>query len=184
MASHLLPAGAYDTHVHVFDKRLGSYAAGRSYTPGEASRESLLEFESGVSVTGKPCNIVIVQASPYKNDNGVLLATLESFRREGIKTARGIAVFDSRIVTDEELQFMHELGVRGLRLNVQSDSSGVDVGALEEAMIHGAERIKNFPGWKLQLYAPSSVWDCTLFMSEIALDFFFWLARKKFNIFN
>lgn len=173
MASHLLPQGAYDTHVHVFDKQLGPYHPSRSYTPGEAPVQDLLDFESCISLTGKPSNIVIVQASPYRNDNRVVLAALQKLRDAGVESARGIAVFDPATITDDELDEMHRLGVRGLRLNVQADGGRPNLEAFQNALISSAERIKGLPNWKLQVYAPAEIWDG---------EFQLWLQRPTAHL--
>lgn len=133
--SHLLPPAAYDTHVHVFDKSIGPYDSSRSYTPAEPPLDDLLTFERSISATENPANVVLAQPSPYRNNNHVLLATLQRLRHEGFQTARGIAVFDPDTIIDVELERMNDLGIRGLRLNIQSDGSKLGVEAFKASLI-------------------------------------------------
>lgn len=74
---------------------------------------------------------------------------------------RAIAVIDVHAVTDDELRHMDDLGVRGLRLNMQSDGRGIDVPALKSLLVKAAARISHLSGWKLQLFAPACVWHGT-----------------------
>ncbi|KAH6887483.1 hypothetical protein B0T10DRAFT_607429 [Thelonectria olida] len=154
-----LPSGAWDTHVHVFDSSIGPFAAGRAYTPAQALLSQLKSFISTISQDGRPLRLVLVQPSPYHTDNKVLLHTLRQLRDEGSVAARGIAVVDVPTIQDEELWEMHELGVRGLRLNMQANGRGVDIDKLRALILQAADRIKGLPDWKLQLFCPAQVWD-------------------------
>ena len=156
--SSLLPPGTFDTHVHVFDRRLGPYAPTRAYTPDDAPLEDLLAFSKSISSVHRPTKFIVVQPSPYQTDNGVLLSTLQHLQDSG-SFVRGIAVIDVDSVTDDELHLVNRLGVRGLRLNMQSDGHGVNVAALKSLMERTAARISCFLDWKLQLYAPACVWE-------------------------
>lgn len=153
-----LAVDAWDTHVHVFDSAVGPFAPSRSYTPAQATLEQLLEFNSGLT-KDRPTNIVLVQPSPYRTDNTVLLHSLSALRDGGSRNARGIAVVDVDAVSEEELREMHELGVRGLRINMQADGRDADVDALRSAVVRTAERIGGLPGWKIQLFCAAAIWD-------------------------
>ncbi|WP_441650054.1 amidohydrolase family protein [Cupriavidus sp. M-11] len=85
--------------------------------------------------------MVIVQASPYGMDNRCLL---DSIALLGEERTRGIAVIDPAI-TDEELERMHEAGVRGIRFNAISGGT-----PLEHLDVLAA-RIERF-GWHIQLW--------------------------------
>ncbi|KAH7131141.1 hypothetical protein EDB81DRAFT_950518 [Dactylonectria macrodidyma] len=159
LRSRLLPPGAWDTHVHVFDSSVGPFAASRAYTPAQATLERLKSFSTGLSQDARPSHLVLVQPSPYGTDNHVLLHSLKLLREQGYETARGIAVVDINTIRDDELWAMHKLGVRGLRLNMQSDGRAVNVEGLRTLMTHVAARIKDLPNWKLQLFCPARVWD-------------------------
>jgi 2-pyrone-4,6-dicarboxylate lactonase len=104
-----LPAGAVDAHCHVFGPGAQfPYAAGRKYTPCDASREQLFALRDYLGFSRN----VIVQATCHGADNRALLDALKA---SGGK-ARGVATID-RNVTDAELYEMHALGVRGTRFN-------------------------------------------------------------------
>jgi hypothetical protein len=154
----LLPAGAFDTHVHVFDPSLGSYCSSRAYTPASAASSELLSFTESIAANHRPANLVVVQPSPYGTDNTVLIEILQQLRNREF-FVRGIAVVDVFKVSDSELWMMHNAGIRGLRLNLQAGGHKVNLVTLEKLLKRAAERIRDLPGWKLQMFAPGHVWD-------------------------
>ena len=105
-----LPLGSCDTHVHVFGPA-STYrlSAGRSYTPQLCT---LQQYKSVMQTCGIT-RAVLVQPSVYGTDNSCLLNAL----REGGSAFRGVVVPEAGI-TDTELDNMHALGVRGIRLNL------------------------------------------------------------------
>lgn len=132
-----LPAGSCDTHIHVIGPA-DHYPldARRNYTPVACS---LAEYRAVMAACGI-ARAVLVQPSVYGTDNSQLLDAL----REGGDAFRGVVV-PTADVSDAELEAMHALGVRGIRLNlVNPQVVGVDeVVALCERV---AER-----GWHLQV---------------------------------
>ncbi len=116
--------------------------ADRHYTPAQATHDALTDHMQRTGVQ----RVVIVQPSFYGTDNRCMLDSLARLQGAG----RGVAVVD-RDVDARALQSLHESGVRGLRLNVES--AGVrDVHALEVPLRYWAGRIKRL-GWHLQVYA-------------------------------
>ncbi len=104
-----VPAGAIDAHCHVFgpaDKF--PYHPKRKYTPCDAPKEQLFALRDYLGFQRN----VIVQASCHGTDNTALLDALKTAG----DLARGVAVVDPQI-TDQELQRMHEAGIRALRFN-------------------------------------------------------------------
>ncbi len=104
-----LPAGACDTHCHVFGPAAKfPYAEPRSYTPDDAPLEAYLAmldrlgFDRGV----------LVQPSAYGRDN---TAMLDALTREP-KRLRGVAVGGTEL-TPAVLKAWHKAGVRALRAN-------------------------------------------------------------------
>ena len=104
-----LPAGACDTHAHVFGPAdRFPYADDRSYTPPDAPLEKYLDmldtlgFERGV----------LVQGSAHGRDNS---AMLDALKRQPSRL-RGVAVADAT-VSQNELRVWSAGGVRGLRFN-------------------------------------------------------------------
>ena len=141
-----IPAGACDSHVHIF----GPFAQfpladDRSYTPQEFSANQFIEhlnkigFSRGVLVTASVCG----------TNNGSILRGLEQYPDR----LRGIVVPDAQ-VSDKELDRWHDLGVRGARFNLlQIDGkpmyrNGVGLEVLQKLAPKFAER-----GWHAQIWA-------------------------------
>ena len=105
-----VPAGACDSHVHIF----GPFsefplAEDRSYTPQEFSPAQFAAHLDGIGFARG----VLVTASVCGTNNGSLLEGLEQYPDR----FRGIVVPDIN-VTDKELDRWHDLGVRGARFNL------------------------------------------------------------------
>lgn len=104
-----VPAGAVDAHCHVFGPGdTFPFAPERKYTPCDASWEQLFALRDFLGFEKN----VVVQATCHGSDNSALLDVLE--RADG--KARGVVTVKPDI-TAEELQRMHDLGVRGVRFN-------------------------------------------------------------------
>lgn len=162
-----VPDGSFDTHVHVFDPSVGPYAESRAYTPAGAPMEDLIRFSSTLNSSSNPLNLVLVQPSPYDTDNRVLLHSLQKLNSSFAISARGIAVVNVLNITRDELQQMHQAGVRGLRINLQSDGKGINLEKLKETLVVAAEKIQDLAGWRLQIFAPAATWDGKDFISEV-----------------
>jgi predicted TIM-barrel fold metal-dependent hydrolase len=142
-----MPARACDCHVHIIGP-LDRYpmVEGRAYTPPQSTVAGLqaLHKQLGISRT------VLIQPSFYGTDNRAMLEALTTLG----KTARGIAVL-APDVSDSELKRLDGLGVRGIRVNIESGGSRDprdvtrDLGAF-------ANRVKPL-GWHIQIYAALSV---------------------------
>jgi 2-pyrone-4,6-dicarboxylate lactonase len=105
----VVPAGAVDAHCHVFGPGdVFPFAPERKYTPCDASWEQLFALRDFLGFEKN----VVVQATCHGSDNSALLDVLE--RAKG--KARGVVTVKPDI-TEEELQRMHDLGVRGVRFN-------------------------------------------------------------------
>ncbi|HTV38517.1 MAG TPA: amidohydrolase family protein [Xanthobacteraceae bacterium] len=103
------PAGAVDAHCHVFGPESKfPYAPERKYTPCDAPKEKLFALRDFLGF-GKN---VIVQASCHSKDNRAMVDALDASNGR----AKGVA-FVGAEVTDDELQWMHKAGVRGVRFN-------------------------------------------------------------------
>jgi len=136
------PVGAWDCHAHVFENEDDfPFSAARTFKPGHASLDMLRRFRQRLGL-GKT---VIVQASVYGADNRLMLDVL---RREN-GAARGVAVIDAHH-TDKQLAEMHALGVRGVRLNLETfDISDPQVAS--QYVKHLAQRVAPL-NWHVQLY--------------------------------
>jgi len=106
---YIAPDGAVDAHCHIFGpEEIFPYAPERKYTPCTGSKQELFDLRDHLGFSRN----VIVQASCHGRNNDALIDGLKSAG----ELARGIAVVDDKI-TNEELQSMHDAGVRGVRFN-------------------------------------------------------------------
>jgi 2-pyrone-4,6-dicarboxylate lactonase len=146
-----LPEGAVDAHCHVFGPGAEfPFAAERKYTPCDASKAQLFALRDHLGFSRN----VIVQATCHGADNR---AMADACRASNGK-ARGVATV-RRSVSDEELQHLHEAGVRGVRFNFVKRL--VDVTPRDE-LEEIAGRIAEL-GWHVVIYfeAPDlpELWD-------------------------
>ncbi|CAB3852510.1 4-sulfomuconolactone hydrolase [Achromobacter animicus] len=144
---HTLPAGACDTHCHVF----GPYERfplqhPSSYAAPDAPAERYLRMLDTLGAARG----VLVQPAPYGTNPDALLAAVA----QGGERLRGIAVADPT-ATDAQLQALYDGGVRGLRFVEARDPAGNlfagSVGFDQVAAL--APRMKRF-GLHAQLWAP------------------------------
>lgn len=106
---HALPAGACDTHCHVFGPAdRFPYAEGRSYTPPDApyARMAALHAHLGVQ------RAVVVQANCHGGDHAALLDALAQSQGR----YRGVALLGAD-ATPASVRRLHDGGVRGARFN-------------------------------------------------------------------
>jgi 2-pyrone-4,6-dicarboxylate lactonase len=103
------PPGAVDAHCHVFGPMAQfPFSPKAKYLPEDAGPEALFALRDHLGFAKN----VIVQASCHGTNNA---ATLNAIAKSNGK-ARGVAVVDPAIA-DEELQRLHEGGMRGIRFN-------------------------------------------------------------------
>ncbi len=146
-----LPAGSVDSHCHVFGPgHLFPYAPERKYTPCDASKDQLFALRDHLGFSKN----VIVQATCHGADNSALVdALLHSSDK-----ARGVATV-KRDITDEQLQVLHNAGVRGVRFNFVKRL--VDFTPKDE-LLEIANRIKAL-GWHIVIYFEAvdlpELWD-------------------------
>jgi predicted TIM-barrel fold metal-dependent hydrolase len=135
----MLPPGACDCHVHVFDPRF-PLAPGRAYTPGVATGEELDRMHRQLGAT----RTVLVQPSPYGTDNSCLLSEL---RRRG-EQARGVVVIDPAAGIPP--RDWHASGVRGVRINLATRS--LHDPEVARTKLQSAATVIADLGWHLQLF--------------------------------
>jgi len=136
----VLPKGAVDAHCHVFGPSPEfPFAPERKYTPCNAGKDKLFELRDYLGFERN----VIVQATCHGKDNR---AMVDACRAAGDK-ARGIASVGPDI-TREELEDMHEAGVRGVRFNFVKRL--VDA-TPKEVFLSIADKIKDL-GWHIVVY--------------------------------
>jgi len=106
------PPGGCDAHFHVFGP-VGLYPYNQSdlrYAPPLAPLEDFLALAEKLGIE----RFVFVQPSAYGRDNRCML---EAMREVGTQNCRGIVDIDEH-APDAELEHLHSLGVRGVRINV------------------------------------------------------------------
>jgi len=146
-----LPAGAVDAHCHVFGPGAEfPYAPERKYTPCDASKAQLFALRDHLGFDKN----VIVQATCHGSDNSAMVDALKASNCK----ARGVATV-KRSVTDQEIQAMHDAGVRGVRFNFVKRL--VDFTPKDE-LLEIATRIKKW-GWHVVIYFEAvdlpELWD-------------------------
>jgi predicted TIM-barrel fold metal-dependent hydrolase len=103
------PAGACDTHFHLFGPRAKfPFAESRSYTPDDAPLENLLKMHDALGIVRG----VIVQGNAHGTDNSAVLDALQREPRR-LRAAAIVKPDTGR----EELKRMADLGVRALRFH-------------------------------------------------------------------
>lgn len=112
------------------------------YTPKAATVHNATEFQEGRGIH----HAVIIQPSVYGYDNSALIDALRFFKGQ----YRGVAVVDPDNVTDEALRELHDVGVRGLRLNFINGATDEEILAAVEKIATVAEKFD----WAIELWGP------------------------------
>lgn len=115
-----------------------------AYIPSLHSLQHAMNFESSIGVP----NIVLVQPSIYGNDNSCLLDALKAI---GPRRGRGVVGIDPNKTKPAILQEWHELGVRGVRLNLKSNNTQFTEQSLHDSLKCYAVAIKPL-NWVLELF--------------------------------
>jgi len=131
--------------VHIFGPRsLYPLAEDRVFAPGLATVDDVVALHDKLGIQ----RLVVVQASPQGLDNRCVLDSLDLLHAKG-REARAVVVLP-RQPLHEELERMHAVGVRGVRVNLasygRSDPASAAV-ALQEAADTAAVM-----GWHVQMY--------------------------------
>ncbi|MCJ0761653.1 amidohydrolase family protein [Variovorax terrae] len=100
-----LPAGACDTHVHIYDARVPAEPGGPPL-PGAFSVEDYRRVQAALGLE----RVVLVQPNAYQFNNAVMLGALQALGT----AARAVAVVPAD-VTDDALERMTRAGVRAQR---------------------------------------------------------------------
>jgi len=133
------PAGATDCHAHVFGPQSRfPYLPGAAYIPPDATPQNFADMLTAIGCQ----RAVLVQPSVYGPDNACMVAALKS----GVFDFRGIAVVEPD-VSDKALQTLHDAGVRGIRINLASETEGLTLADGERL----APRLQEM-GWHLQFF--------------------------------
>jgi 2-pyrone-4,6-dicarboxylate lactonase len=107
-----LPAGACDTHVHVFGpQRVFPFAESRPFTPADAPKEKLFALHAMLGIG----HCVIVQSTCHGLDNRVVADAIAAKNGD----YRGVALLPPT-VDDAELRRLDSQGFCGVRFNFMS----------------------------------------------------------------
>ena len=98
-----VPAGACDTHTHVFDARVAAGPAPYALPEADLGTHAAMR-----ATLGTP-RALLVQPAPYGRDPACLL---DALRRD--PALRGVMIADEQ-VTDATLEAWHAAGIRALR---------------------------------------------------------------------
>ena len=132
------PKGSTDCHAHVFESRFKLLPDAHTIPP-ECPLGDYVKMLRAIGCDRG----VLVQPSMYGTDNSAIEEALTS----GAIELRGIAVV-SPDVSDKELERLHGVGFRGIRINIASATPGLKLADAPRL----AERIKPL-GWHLQFFA-------------------------------
>lgn len=137
---HVLPAGACDSHMHIFDPRF-SPSAHWQRTPPIADVETYQKLQRRLGTS----RTVVVTPSTYGTDNSCTLDAIEQLGRQ----ARGVAVVDAG-VNRQELDRLAASGICGLRVNfVTSQSWGETTSEMLTTLAHKVAPLD----WHIQIFA-------------------------------
>ena len=136
-----IPAGACDCHVHVFgDASRFPMSPDRGYTPPPAPADELRRFLRSLRMD----RVVIVSASVYGTNNDCALDALRQLGRR----ARGVANVAPE-AADAELERLQRGGIRGLRLNFETQGVADPKEAIERFRMASARASRL--GWHIQV---------------------------------
>ncbi|KAJ5388455.1 Amidohydrolase 2 [Penicillium cosmopolitanum] len=141
-----VPLKSWDSHMHVVEPERFPISKSAVYQPSIHTLEDALNFESTIGVE----NLVFVQPSIYGTDNSCMLAALAKL---GPSRGRAVVVVDPDTITQETLDEWHTLGVRGLRVNLQSVGKIMEQSELEATLKRHAD-IARPRNWMIEVYVP------------------------------
>jgi predicted TIM-barrel fold metal-dependent hydrolase len=138
-----VPVGAVDCHTHIFGPETQfPFDEKRSYTPADASIEDLNRLHAHLRVD----KVVIVHPSTYGTDNR---CTLNALKVLGPARSRAVAVIDHTF-NQHQLQEMHALGVRGVRVNLET--FGLEDPSLAIKTLEYTQKLVAPLGWHIQIF--------------------------------
>lgn len=161
---NIIPENSCDCHTHVVGSR-NEYPLVKDliYLPQEANTNDMRNFLDKNSLK----RVVLVQPSFYGTDNTYLEYALKDLGN----IARGVAVLDTD-VSNEYLDKLHSLGVRGIRIN---PTTFVETNVEDaENQIKKSIRIAERNGWHIQFFLkPKNIRFLKKTISEIPFNIIF-----------
>lgn len=141
--SYEIPFNACDCHHHIYDPVRFPYISCDTRNQPPADVNAYILLKNKLQLTRN----VIVQLSAYGLDNA---CTLDALDKMGKENTRAIVVLNNS-VTDEELEKMNSLGVKGIRLNMTCGYKG-EWGDIQSLVARIAEL-----GWVVCLWVDPSL---------------------------
>lgn len=136
-----LPLGSCNCHLHIIDPAFPNNGKAKEQE-GTIDQYMVIAKEQGLD------RAVFVQAKPFGFDNSCLVDAIQRF---GPENSRGIAVIPNN-VTEEEINRLHQAGVRGVRFSLWNPKNAVVSFEMSKII---AAKIKPF-GWHIQFFMRSS----------------------------
>ena len=135
------PANSCDSHLHVVGPQVNyPLTAKRAFTPPDAPLPELIAMHKRLGIE----RLVLIQTSVFGYDNRCMLDGLSKLG----KRARGVVIVPDNTSTTE-LDEMHQLGVRGIRINITEEPHSVAEIALK---IASTVKLCQRNGWHLQIF--------------------------------
>lgn len=159
---------AWDTHVHLFDSFRFPYRFDRAYTPPAASVDELI-------IRSRANNFMLVQATIEADSLGLISQLQALTKRFPQRTFRGEVLFEKTDVSenhrwsDENLQILHEAGVRCLRISGRFDDSTRGTEAVVEnikSILMLAVQVARKHRWTIAMQQPLQIWSSLMSFIE------------------
>uniref|UniRef100_A0A8H7K7X5 Amidohydrolase-related domain-containing protein n=1 Tax=Bionectria ochroleuca TaxID=29856 RepID=A0A8H7K7X5_BIOOC len=147
-----IPAGAWDSHMHIIDTTRYPLPENAKPASHQATVSQALANAEHLALP----NIVLVQLSNYGNDNSWVLDVLNEL---GPARSRGVVAFDPDTINSRTLLQWHQLGVRGVRLNLRSSNSVLSKAEIQTTLRKYADKLRPMKTWSIGLYADMDVLD-------------------------
>ncbi|KAF2672684.1 TIM barrel metal-dependent hydrolase [Microthyrium microscopicum] len=138
----ITPEGSWDSHMHVIEPSRYPFPQNAT-VPKEAS---IADAFTNARRLGLP-NMVFVQISGYGTNNTWIL---EALKTHG---GRGVVSFDPDNIDVSTLQHWHDLGVRGVRLNLRSSKKEMSATEIQTVLRKYADKLRPLKTWSIGLYA-------------------------------
>lgn len=138
--------------MHVVDLEKYPLSSTAQYRP---PTHSLTDYARAIGTNLGIKNAVLVQPSIYGTDNSCLLDALRDLTP---KHGRGVVDIDPDTISMNVLRDWHELGVRGVRVNLKSVGTVLNKQELRTALLRYADIIRPLD-WVLQVYLPLNMID-------------------------
>lgn len=133
--------------MHVVDPEKYPLSSSAQYKPPS---HSLTDYAQSIGTSLGIENAVLVQPSIYGTDNSCLLDALRHLTPEH---GRGVVQIDPTTISLDQLKDWHKLGVRGVRVNLQSVGKVLNAQELRAELSRHADAIRPL-NWVLQVYLP------------------------------